>query len=330
MIIVQRNAQLAYTRRFRTKRADQAGALALQGHLGLPSLPSRIEGFDISTFQGTEIVASMVVWVDGKMRKSEYRSFNIRGLTHTDDFASIQQAVERRYRRRLKELGDMPDVILIDGGRGQLNAALGALASLGVEETPIVALAKQEEEIYTPESPTPLKLPKSGLAVPAVSLAILGRAPLAREAALLAHLVGDAREDVQRVAPPELLERDHAELELLDQQLVRIVAEQIALATLGQGDRRQENAAEQAQSKSHTASFAPLGGVFDLAALARARADASQLLPLTSPEIAGLADRTIPDIGSIVRRRIEARRDLRRGLEALRPQPQDTRKPADS
>ncbi len=73
-----------------------------------------------------------------------------------------------------------------------------------------------------------------------------------------------------------------------------------------------------------------MGGVLDLAALAQARADASRLLPLTSPEIAGLPDRPIPDIGSIDRRRMEARRDLRRGLEALRPQPQDTRKPADS
>jgi excinuclease ABC subunit C len=103
----------------------------------------------------------MVVWIDGKMRKSEYRSFNIRGLEHTDDFFSIHQAVERRYRRRLSELGDMPDLILIDGGRGQLNAALQALTSLGVEETPIVALAKQEEEIYTPDSPAPLRLPRT-------------------------------------------------------------------------------------------------------------------------------------------------------------------------
>lgn len=159
--LAQRNAQLAYRRRFRAHKVDQAGAIALEKHLGLPSLPSRIEGFDISTFQGTEIVASMVVWLDGKMRKSEYRSFNIRGLTQTDDFASIKQAVERRYRRRLSELGDMPDLILIDGGRGQLNAALEALTILGVEETPIVALAKQQEEIYTPGSPGPLRLPKA-------------------------------------------------------------------------------------------------------------------------------------------------------------------------
>ncbi len=100
----------------------------------------------------------MVVWEEGKMRKGEYRSFNIRDLRQPDDFASMRQAVERRYRRRLEEVGEMPDLILIDGGRGQLNAALDALALLGVEETPILGLAKREEEIYLPELPEPLRL----------------------------------------------------------------------------------------------------------------------------------------------------------------------------
>jgi excinuclease ABC subunit C len=100
----------------------------------------------------------MVVWEEGKMRKGEYRSFNIRDLTQPDDFASMRQAVDRRYRRILEEVGAMPDLILIDGGIGQLNAALGALAELGVEETSVVSLAKREEEIYVPGLPEPLRL----------------------------------------------------------------------------------------------------------------------------------------------------------------------------
>ena len=97
------------------------------------------------------------------MRKGEYRSFNVRDLDRPDDFAAMSQAVERRYRRRLEEVGDMPDLILIDGGRGQLNAALEALTRLGVEETPTVALAKREEELYLPASPEPLRLRRDDL-----------------------------------------------------------------------------------------------------------------------------------------------------------------------
>ncbi len=157
--LARRNAELAWKRRFRELKIDAAGALA--EHLGLPEPPQRIEGFDISHFQGAETVASLVVWEQGKMRKSDYRSFNIRGLDGPDDFASMHQAVERRYRRVLEETGALPDLILIDGGRGQLNAALDALSLLGVEETPIVGLAKREEEIYLPEEPEPLRLPRS-------------------------------------------------------------------------------------------------------------------------------------------------------------------------
>jgi excinuclease ABC subunit C len=99
------------------------------------------------------------------MQKAEYRSFNIKHQRQADDFASIHQAVVRRYRRRLQELGAMPDLILIDGGRGQLNAALSALVELGVEETPVVGLAKKEEELYLADRPEPLRLPRrdSGL-----------------------------------------------------------------------------------------------------------------------------------------------------------------------
>lgn len=157
------NAELAHKRRFRGGGQESPGATALEAHLNLMEPPRRIEGFDISHFQGGETVASMVVWEEGRMRKGDYRSFNIRGLQQPDDFASIRQAVERRYRRILEETGNLPDLIMIDGGRGQLNAALDALAELGVEETPIVSLAKREEEIYVPGIPEPLRLPKDDM-----------------------------------------------------------------------------------------------------------------------------------------------------------------------
>lgn len=156
-----RNAELAYRRRFRAEGRTTAAVRSLVENLGLPDRPQRIEGFDVSHFQGAETVASLVAWEEGKMRKSDYRTFNIRGLDRPDDFLSMRQAVERRYRRVLDEVGAMPDLVLIDGGRGQLNAALEALALLGVEETPVVGLAKREEEIYLPERPDPLVLERS-------------------------------------------------------------------------------------------------------------------------------------------------------------------------
>ncbi|HEX6201781.1 MAG TPA: excinuclease ABC subunit UvrC, partial [Thermoanaerobaculia bacterium] len=156
--LARRNAELAHKRRFRSDERESPGAAALQRHLHLLEPPRRIEGFDVSHFQGGETVASLVVWEEGRILKRDYRSFNIRGLVGPDDFAAMRQAVDRRYRRRLEETGDLPDLILIDGGRGQLNAALAALAELGVEETPIVGLAKREEELYLPERPEPLRL----------------------------------------------------------------------------------------------------------------------------------------------------------------------------
>jgi excinuclease ABC subunit C len=158
--LAMHNAELAHKRRFRGVE-EHPGAAALARHVDLDAPPRRIEGFDISHFQGGETVASMVVWEEGRMRKGQYRSFNIRDIQQPDDFASIHQAVDRRYRRRLEEIGEMPDLILIDGGRGQLNAALDALANLGVEETPIVSLAKREEEIYIPGLPEPLRLERN-------------------------------------------------------------------------------------------------------------------------------------------------------------------------
>ena len=162
--LARRNAEQAFRRRFRLGAGGDE-ALALAARLEMAEPPRRIEGFDVSNFQGDQTVASLVVWEEGRMRKSDYRSFNIRGLDGPDDFAALRQAVERRYRRRLDEVGLMPDLVLVDGGRGQLNAVLEALAGLGVEETPVVGLAKREEEIYLPERPEPLRLERTDAAL---------------------------------------------------------------------------------------------------------------------------------------------------------------------
>jgi excinuclease ABC subunit C len=158
--LAMRNARMSYRRRFRGASPHLEAVDSLRRHLDLEELPSRIEGFDISTLQGGETVASLVVWEEGRMLKKDYRTFNIRGVEGPDDFEAMRQVVERAYRRRLEEVGTMPDLVLIDGGRGQLNAALSALALLGVEETPMVGLAKREEELYLPGHPEPLRLPR--------------------------------------------------------------------------------------------------------------------------------------------------------------------------
>lgn len=156
--LAMRNARLAFRRRFRRGAEELEAVTALAEQLDLVGPPTRIEGIDISNLQGTEMVGSVVVWEGGRMRRSDYRSYNVRGLSKPDDFAAIRQVVSRRYRRRLDELGAMPDLILIDGGRGQLNAALEALTELGVEQTPVIGLAKREEEVYLVSSPEPLRL----------------------------------------------------------------------------------------------------------------------------------------------------------------------------
>ena len=163
--LASRNARLAHRRRFKIEAAEETASRSLAEALGWQDPPRRIEGFDISNLHASEMVASLVVWEEGRMRKSDYRIFNIRGLDHPNDFMAIRQAVERRYRRRLNEVGSMPDLILVDGGRGQLNAALDALTVLGVEETPLLALAKKQEEVFLPELPNPIHLPRSSPAL---------------------------------------------------------------------------------------------------------------------------------------------------------------------
>ena len=147
--LVSQNAKQAYDQRFRVmKPAAKVVQEALQDVLMLPEPPKRIECFDISHIQGAETVASMVVWEDGKMKKSDYRKFIIRSVEGVDDFASMREVVTRRYRRVQSENQLMPSLILIDGGIGQLHAAAQALESLGIINQPLASIAKREEIIY--------------------------------------------------------------------------------------------------------------------------------------------------------------------------------------
>jgi excinuclease ABC subunit C len=154
------NARERHRIRFRRTGGDEAIAAERLGRaIGLPMPPHRIEAFDISHTQGTDSVASMVVFEDGRPRKSEYRLFNIAAqeLLEPDDFRSMAEAVERRYRRVQASEGPWPDLVLVDGGRGQLQAALTALDRIRVE-LPVAGLAKKEEEIWIPDRPEPIRL----------------------------------------------------------------------------------------------------------------------------------------------------------------------------
>jgi len=130
--------------------------------LALPANPTRIEGFDISNISGTFAVASMVSFHNGKPDRSNYRRFRIKTVTGQDDFACMAETVRRRYSRLQAEgaapASGMPDLILIDGGKGQLNAALGELTTLGLRTIPVIGLAKEYEEIYRPGESEPLRL----------------------------------------------------------------------------------------------------------------------------------------------------------------------------
>ncbi len=188
--LANRNAALAYQTRFNQARAAQYDALeTLQRVLGLASLPRRIECFDISTIQGAETVASMVVCEDGRMRKGEYLKYRIRGEPwrpalrelaepasdprsstlddrdgsadaprKPDDFAAMHEVVRRRYRKLLELGGPFPDLVLIDGGKGQLMAAYSALEELGLANLVAIGIAKKEELLYTRDSDDPIAL----------------------------------------------------------------------------------------------------------------------------------------------------------------------------
>jgi excinuclease ABC subunit C len=176
--LATRNAELTYRTRFNENTAAHFDALeTLRTVLGLPAVPRRIECFDISTIQGSETVASMVVCEDGRMKKSEYRKFRIKGIsnpksqipsaksqTHSesripDDFAAMREVVQRRYRKILEEGGPFPDLILIDGGKGQLAAAYDALEQIGLGNLVAVAIAKKEELLFMRDQQDPIALP---------------------------------------------------------------------------------------------------------------------------------------------------------------------------
>ncbi|HYN06889.1 MAG TPA: excinuclease ABC subunit UvrC [Vicinamibacterales bacterium] len=164
--LASRNASLAYQSHF-----GEGGGLAfealdqLRDVLALPSFPRRIECFDISTLQGRDTVGAMVVAVDGRMRRGEYRKFKVKGertinRSIPDDFAAIHEVVLRRYRRVLEHGGPFPDLILIDGGKGQLTAAYAALREVGLDRLVAVGIAKQEELLFTRDRVEGLALPR--------------------------------------------------------------------------------------------------------------------------------------------------------------------------
>ena len=193
--LANRNAALAYQSRFQAAAAQTGALETLRAALALPAMPRRIECFDISTIQGSETVASMVVCEDGRMQRGEYRKFRIRGkgpgrgrpvldmperdgarasglgvgpqairgqaaprATGSDDYAAMHEVVGRRYRALLEQGGPFPDLVLIDGGKGQLSAAYAALEDLGLANLVAVAIAKKEELLYTRDREAPIAL----------------------------------------------------------------------------------------------------------------------------------------------------------------------------
>ena len=166
------NAQtvLGQERNKENQRQLQAEAILteLQQELNLGKLPFRIEGFDISNTQGNQAVASMVVFENGVPKGSDYRRFRIKTIEGPNDFAMLQEAVRRRFRRGLEERQELltengkfakfPDLLLIDGGKGQLSSVMEIIAELGLTHIPVIGLAKQEEEVYRPDTEEPLRL----------------------------------------------------------------------------------------------------------------------------------------------------------------------------
>jgi excinuclease ABC subunit C len=185
--LAQRNAAFAYRARFDQAATANYDALEmLKGVLKLPALPRRIECFDISTIQGSETVASLVVCEEGRMKRSEYRKFRVRpekgsdpffgntapkkgsdpfSAPFLDDFAAMKQVVGRRYKRVLEDGGPFPDLIVIDGGKGQLNAAYQALEEVGLANLVAIGLAKKEELVFTRDSDLPIAMDPHGVAL---------------------------------------------------------------------------------------------------------------------------------------------------------------------
>ena len=204
--LATRNAGLAYDSRYSEDARVHAGALEeLRRVLDLPAAPHRVECFDISTVQGRETVGSLVVCEDGRMQRGEYRKFRVQGLgaaggrgrrkaaprsrpadaaapasrPRPDDFAAMEEVVLRRYRRLLEEGGPFPDLVVVDGGKGQLTSAYRAFETLGLANLVAVGIAKRDEELFTRGAPEPIRLPKTSPAL---------------------HLVQRARDEAHRFA----------------------------------------------------------------------------------------------------------------------------------
>jgi excinuclease ABC subunit C len=133
---------------------------ALGRELGLTTVPRVFICVDISTNQGRDTVGSLVTFDGGRPKKAEYRKFKIKGIAQQDDYAAIHEVVTRYFRRRIDEGKPLPDLVVIDGGKGQLSAALDAMTAIGAAAIPLISLAKREEEIYFPDRPEPLRLPR--------------------------------------------------------------------------------------------------------------------------------------------------------------------------
>jgi excinuclease ABC subunit C len=161
--LVMRNAQIAFETRFRIMKAKGEDLLKpLQDILGIDSLPRRIETFDVSHVQGSDTVASMVLCVNGQMKRNGYRKFKIESVKGPDDFAAMREVVHRHYENTLEEdEGNLPDLVLIDGGKGQLSAAVSALDDLGLETQAVAAIAKRDEVLFVKgREDQPVELPK--------------------------------------------------------------------------------------------------------------------------------------------------------------------------
>ncbi|MGH2785818.1 MAG: excinuclease ABC subunit UvrC [Actinomycetota bacterium] len=176
---VAQNANESFVQHKLKRRSDFAARAkqlnALQAALGLPEAPLRIECFDISNTGPTEVVASMVVFEDGLPKRSDYRRFKIRWVEGQDDFASMAEVIRRRFLRYLAERDQPPDksrkfayppnLVVVDGGKGQLNAAVGVLAELGVQELSAIGLAKRFEEVFLPGRPDAISIPRGSEAL---------------------------------------------------------------------------------------------------------------------------------------------------------------------
>jgi len=162
--ISRRNAELLLNelclKQAKRKELLTKPILQLKTDLGMSAAPRRIEAFDNSNIQGSNPVSGMVCFIDGKPRRLEYRKFHIKTVNGIDDFASMHEVISRRYKRQLAENKSLPDLILIDGGKGQLSAAKSALDALGLGYLPVIGLAKRLEEVYKPGVSEPQNISK--------------------------------------------------------------------------------------------------------------------------------------------------------------------------